>query len=120
MHTIDYSDLTKKLYEALGSLLVQVEKCEDVHLVEEEEGILLAYGDKDITFKTDFKPERVYVSVTAEGLPVCVGDRNSVSVTLLEDGFVLHAEIRTNHALVRWIIKKAAEEFVIVPADAAA
>lgn len=106
MIKIDYCDLSKKLFATLGSVLEQVDCCNhDVCLVEEGDGILLAFGDKDITFKTDFKPERVYVSLTADGLPVCVGDRNTVAVTLLEDGFILHASIRTDHATVRWIIK---------------
>jgi hypothetical protein len=107
MNPIDYCDLTKKLFATLGAVLEQVDcgTYNDV-LVEEGDGILLAAGDKDITFKTDFKPERVYVSVSSEGLPVCVGDRNEVSTTLLEDGFVLHASIKTDHATVRWIIKK--------------
>lgn len=108
MSPIDYCDLTKKLFATLGAVLEQVD-CSNLAevLVEEGDGILLASGDKDITFKTDFKPERVYVSVEAEGLPVCVGDRNEVSTTLLEDGFVLHASIKTDHATVRWIIKRS-------------
>ena len=105
---LDYCGLSKKLLNTLTDVLSQVECGHDNdHLIEEEEGILLAYGEKNITFKTDFKPERVYVSITCDGLAVCVGEKNTIGVTLLEDGFILHASVKTNHALVKWIIKKS-------------
>lgn len=103
---VDFKRIADKLYIALGVTIEELNKVQDCNLVEEHEGILLAAGDKDITFKTDFKPTEVFVSVTSEGLPVCVGDRNAASVTLLDDGFILHTEIRTDHAMVKWIIKK--------------
>jgi hypothetical protein len=88
----------------LGDVIDQL-PCEGCG-VEENEGVLLAYGDRDITFKTDFKPARVYVSVDSDGVPVCVGDVSTVGVTMLEDGFVLHAHIRTDSAVIKWIIIK--------------
>jgi hypothetical protein len=107
-NNIDFCQLTKNLFATLGDVIEQLpcDGCDGCGVEEESEGVLLAFGDRDITFKTDFTPLRVYVSVISDGIPVCIGDVSTVGVTLLEDGFVLHAHIKTDSAIVKWIIVK--------------
>ena len=64
----------------------------------------LAYGDHDIVFHWGYEPKRVLVHVNNDyGLPVCQGEINYVSTTILDDGFILHAKIRTDDAYVFWM-----------------
>lgn len=64
----------------------------------------LAYGDHEIVFHRGYQPKRVLIHVNNEhGLPVCQGEINYVSSTIIDDGFILHAKIRTNEAYVLWL-----------------
>ncbi len=100
---VNYCILAKKLYEALGHVISEVDcNCDCSH---ERQGILLPYGDHEISVKTDFKPTEVYVSITDEGLPVCSGDLSTSGVSLQVDGFVLYAHIKTNNGIVKWIVR---------------
>lgn len=71
-----------------------------------EDGILLTFGEHTLTLKTGFEPKEVYVAVDSEGTPVCSGSLSTFSVSKLEDGFVLYANIAEEFALVKWIVKK--------------
>ncbi len=103
--SVDYCELVHSLYEALGHALKPLD-CSEV-LPPENEGILLPFGDHVITVKLDVKPAVVYVSITDDGNPVCGGEVSTAGVTLLDDGFVLYAKIKTDHGVVRWIIKNS-------------
>ncbi len=101
--SVDYCLLVKSLYEALGHALNPLD-CSEV-IPPENEGILLPHGDHVITVKLDTRPATVYVSIADDGNPVCGGEVSTAGVSLLDDGFVLYAKIKTDHAVVRWIIK---------------
>lgn len=64
----------------------------------------LSFGKHDIVFHRGYQPKRVLIHVNnGEGLPVCQGELNYVSSTILDDGFILHADIRSNDAYVLWV-----------------
>jgi hypothetical protein len=49
------------------------------------------------------KPKQVWVSeLSSEGVPVCGGNVNYYGVTLLDDGFVLYAEVASDSVNVEW------------------
>lgn len=48
------------------------------------------------------KPTQVWTSEVSDGVPVCQGNVNFYGVTLLEDGFVLYAEINTDSTSIQW------------------
>jgi hypothetical protein len=101
--SVNYCELSKHLYEALGHVLDSM----DCNLAEnpDNEGILLPYGDHVISVKLDHKPLMVFVSLTDGEGPVCGGDISTSGVTLMDDGFVLYVHVKTNETLVRWIVK---------------
>ena len=100
---VDYCEVTKKLVDTLCNLMEGLE-C-DACSCEDGEGILLANGPHVVTFKTEFKPVEVYVSVSPQGVPVCSGSQTTVATHLLDDGFVLYAQVAEDSVVVRWIVK---------------
>jgi len=67
--------------------------------------ITLNQGHHEITVVTEISPEQVYLSVSPIGAPVCNGDIDMVGYSLLPDGFVLYADIKSNSAEVCYIIE---------------
>lgn len=54
-------------------------------------------------FLTRGKPKQVCISeLCGKGVPVCGGNVNYYGVTLLDDGFILYAEISSDSANVEW------------------
>lgn len=69
-----------------------------------EDGQLeLAFGRHDIEIANrEFDIDDVYVSCPMDEFPVCQGNLNWISVTILEHGFIIHADINTSSAVIRW------------------
>lgn len=88
--------------EALGQAVKLVD-CKEHH--HNHEGIYLPFGEHTIQVKVDCIPREVFVSVQDECGPVCGGDISTVATSLLEDGFVLYVNVKSNEALVKWIVK---------------
>lgn len=102
---VNYCELSKQLLSSLVHVVESV-TCDENECTFEHEGILLVHGDHVITFKTDFKPGEVYVSITPQGgTPVCSGNLSSSSTSLLEDGFVLYAHVAEDSAIIKWIVR---------------
>ncbi len=69
--------------------------------------ISLAYGEHQVTVATKGKPKNVLLGINnaACDTPVCQGDINMVGYTLLPDGFVLYADIKSNTSVVTWVVE---------------
>lgn len=64
----------------------------------------LSYGDHEIVFHRGYRPKRVVLHANNEyGLPVCHGELNFVTATIIDDGFILHARVRTNDTYILWL-----------------
>ncbi len=104
MAAVNYCELSKQLLTSLVNVIESV-ACDSGGCCEHE-GILLMHGDHAITFRTEYRPEEVYVSILPQGgMPVCSGNLSSNSTSLLEDGFVLYAHIAEDSAIVKWIVR---------------
>jgi hypothetical protein len=102
--SVNYCELSKQLLASLVHVVEAVTCDDDCDF--DHEGVLLVHGDHVITFKTDFRPGEVYVSITPQGgTPVCSGNLSSCSTSLLEDGFVLYAHIAEDSAVVKWMVR---------------
>jgi len=66
--------------------------------------ILLGFGLHEITISLNGKPCMVFLSVQdpADSMVVCHGGVNKIGFTILDDGFVLYADIQSNTSLVKW------------------
>ena len=66
--------------------------------------IILGYGKHEVVIKMDQTPCKVSLSITSpcDSTPVCHGDVNRIGVTILDVGFILHADIRTNTCCIEW------------------
>ena len=66
--------------------------------------ILLGYGLHEIKIVIDNKPCTVFLGIEdpTGGVAVCHGNVNKIGVRILDDGFILYADIQTNTALVKW------------------
>lgn len=66
--------------------------------------VVLGYGQHEIKIELDNTPCRVSLSITSpcDATPVCHGDVNKIGVTILDDGFVLYADIKTNTCCIEW------------------
>lgn len=100
--SIDYCFLTKHLFESLGHVL-DVIGCDGGQ--DRTDGIELPFGDHVITVKLDVNPREVYVSLADLGSSVCGADISTAGVTLLDDGFVLYAHIKSEQSLLKWLVK---------------
>lgn len=66
--------------------------------------IILGFGQHEVIITLDETPCTVSMSITTpcDATPVCHGSINKIKVTILEVGFILHADIRTNSCCVEW------------------
>jgi hypothetical protein len=66
--------------------------------------ILLGYGLHEVKIITKGKPCTVFLSIEdpTGGIAVCHGNVNKIGVNVLDDGFVLYADIQSNTAFIKW------------------
>lgn len=66
--------------------------------------ILLGYGLHEVKVVIDGKPCTVFLSIEdpTDGVAVCHGDVNKIGVRILDDGFIIYADIKTNTASIQW------------------
>lgn len=66
--------------------------------------ILLGFGLHEITISLDHKPCTVFLSVQdpADSMAVCHGGINKIGFTILDDGFILYADIQSNTSFIKW------------------
>jgi hypothetical protein len=66
--------------------------------------ILLGFGLHEITISLNGKPCTVFLSVQdpANSCTVCHGGVNKLGFTILDDGFVLYADIQSNTSFIKW------------------
>lgn len=102
--SIDYCRVSKDLIGILSDVFhdVDCDHC-DHH---DGEGMVLNAGNHAIEIRTGFHPREVYVSVDSDGFPVCSGSVSKVGTTLTATGFILYADIQTDHAVVKWFVLK--------------
>jgi hypothetical protein len=65
--------------------------------------ITLTAGQHDIFIPTEQTPQKIYISVE-EGSPVCVGALNMATAVIQDSGFALYADIKSNSAVVSYLI----------------
>ena len=83
--------------------LIQNDDCCKHHEV--EGCITLNQGHHEITVTTDVCPECVFLSVQPVGTPVCIGDIDMVGYSLVPEGFILYADIKSSVAEVCYIVQ---------------
>ena len=98
---VDYKSVSEKLLETLNEILSNIVEMD----CDPTEALLLASGNHEIVVKTGFPPTKVFVSVTDEGVQACGGDLSNAATSLQEDGFILYANIKSDNATVKWIVK---------------
>ncbi len=66
--------------------------------------IVLGYGQHEISITMDKTPCKVSLNISSpcDSATICQGDINKIGVTILETGFVLYADIKTNTCCVEW------------------
>lgn len=68
--------------------------------------IELNHGSHAIEIDTCHRPRCVWLTVIERGcLPVCHGNLDKVGVQIMPNGFILHADIQSNKAKVKWLVK---------------
>jgi hypothetical protein len=79
-------------------------KCESHHKSMSTGDIVLGYGLHEIKIAVEKHPTNIAMSIQdpCDGCPVCHGDINKIGVTILDNGFVIYADIRTNTACIQW------------------
>lgn len=97
----NFRTLAKMLSEELSKIL---NAHPDDGQIVETDAILLASGVRDYQVQTAAKPLRVYISLEDVGAPVCVGENNKAYVTLLDDGFVVHVDVKTDSVKLRYLV----------------
>jgi hypothetical protein len=69
----------------------------------EQGRVFLSYGQYEYKFVTKSKPTTIWIAESTVGnLPVCHGDVNEFGVRLLDDGFVLIADVKSDTTEVLW------------------
>lgn len=89
--------------DCLIQVLQALAECDCSNVV--EGCITLNQGHHEVTIKTEVCPHDVFLSVQPIGTPVCVGNVDMVGYTLLPDGFVLFADIKSNVAEVCYVVE---------------
>ena len=66
--------------------------------------IVLGFGQHEIKIEMDGTPCRVTLSLRepCHSRPVCHGDVNKIGFTIMDNGFVLYADIKTNTCCIEW------------------
>lgn len=97
---------TKKSMTGIDCLIHVLQSLANCNCANVTEGcITLNQGTHEITVKTDIVPSIVFLSVRPIGTPVCVGNIDMVGYSLLPDGFVLYADIKSNVAEVCYFVE---------------
>jgi hypothetical protein len=76
--------------------------CDDVV----EGCITLNQGTHEVVVKTEVSPSEVFLSVRSIGTPVCNGDVDMVGYSVLPDGFILYADIKSTGAEVCYFVEE--------------
>lgn len=78
--------------------------CKPGHAHSSKGDIVLGFGQHEVIIKLENTPCKVSLCIATpcDSVPVCHGDINKIGVTILENGFVLHADIKTNTCCVEW------------------
>lgn len=66
--------------------------------------VVLGYGKQELIVKTKCKPKKVFISCEGHDTPVCQGTLDTAGVQLLDDGFIIFADIRSNTCDVSWCV----------------
>jgi len=67
--------------------------------------ITLNQGRHEIVIETEVEPKEVFLSVSGNCDPVCVGDINMIGYALIGSGFILYADITSNTAEISYIVR---------------
>lgn len=67
--------------------------------------IVLGYGLHELKITVENHPTNVALSIQdpCDGCPVCHGDVNKISVSIMDCGFVVYADIKTNTTCIQWV-----------------
>lgn len=63
----------------------------------------LATGKQDVQFDFTYRIMDVLISSVSTDFPVCQGDLNWFAITQLPNGFIIHADVKTDSATVTWV-----------------
>lgn len=82
--------------------------------------VTLGHGYNEVEVKLDRSifPRRIFVAVEAEGIPVCAGNVDMVgAIKNSENSFIIYADIKSNTAVVYWLIEYGSESVDIDTID---
>lgn len=89
--------------DCLIQVLDALTDCECGNVV--EGSITLNQGHHEVTVDTEVAPVEVYLSIDSGNSAVCNGDVDVAGYRLLPNGFVLYADIKSNSAVVNYIVE---------------
>jgi hypothetical protein len=69
--------------------------------------LLLSYGKTVITVPTKFQGNSIWLNTEEpeDSIHVCCGEVNSIGAEIIENGFVIYADIKTDKCLVQWFLE---------------
>jgi len=98
--------MAKKPMTGIDCLIQVLETLSDCSCGDVVEGcITLNQGHHEVTVTTNIAPATVFLSVRPVGTPVCVGNIDMVGYSMLPNGFVLYADIKSNVAEVCYFVE---------------
>jgi hypothetical protein len=74
---------------------------------------IVPHGRHEIEFAFDYPIMNVFIACPSLEQPVCSGDLNWFSVTLLPFGFIMHADVKTDSATVTWVTVQGRDELAL-------
>lgn len=69
--------------------------------------IVLSYGHHTVTIPTSAQAQRIWLSVDEDNatIPVCCGNINVVGAKIIDHGFVLCADVKSDLVEIQWFIE---------------
>jgi len=65
--------------------------------------VVLINGYNEVHIVTGRPPDQVYLSSGEKGIQVCVGDVDMFNAIVVDDGFVIYADISSNYCEVQYL-----------------
>ena len=77
---------------------------DDVLWKNESGSFVIAYGNNQVKIDTKDTPTKVWLRPATPNncLPVCGGEVNMVGVEIVNNGFIIYADIKTDKCVVDW------------------
>jgi hypothetical protein len=65
--------------------------------------VTLVNGQQEVYIQTGMPPDQVYLSSGEKQVPVCQGDIDVFNALIVNDGFVIYADIKSNYCTIEYL-----------------